>query len=107
MPQQHHPRSAERTTGIDFCNHDLGDKRTGDIEMKRTSIRTVASVAVLLAFSVSMAAQDRYTVKVPDGLAFSEFKGYETWAEVAPSATEGSIKTILANPIMMSAYKAG
>lgn len=42
--------------------------------------------------------QDRYTLKIPDGLAFSDFRGYDTWQDVAPSATEGSIKSILANP---------
>jgi hypothetical protein len=52
-------------------------------------------------------AQDRYTLKIPDGLAFSDFRGYDTWQDVAPSTTEGSIKSILANPTMMSAYRAG
>jgi hypothetical protein len=32
-----------------------------------------------LATRAAISAQDKYTVKVPDGLAFSEFKGYEDW----------------------------
>jgi hypothetical protein len=44
---------------------------------------------------------------VPDGLAFSEFKGYDTWEDVAVSETEGSVKAILANPAMIKAYKQG
>lgn len=56
---------------------------------------------------IALGQQDRYTLKVPDGLAFSEFRGYDTWQDVAPSATEGSIKSILANPVMMRAYKEG
>jgi len=27
---------------------------------------------------MAIAAQDRFTLKVPNGLAFSEFRGYET-----------------------------
>jgi len=44
---------------------------------------------------------------VPDGLAFSEFKGYDKWEDVAVSETEGSVKAILGNPTMIRAYKEG
>jgi hypothetical protein len=54
-----------------------------------------------------LAQQDRYTLKVPDGLAFSEFRGYDRWEVVAVSETEGSVKAILANPTMIRAYKEG
>jgi hypothetical protein len=55
------------------------------------------------------AAQDKYAVKVPNGLAFSEFKGYEDWQAVGPSLTDAQnvIRLILANPVMIDAYKAG
>ena len=46
-------------------------------------------------------------MKIPDGLAFSEFEGYDTWQTVAVSETEGSVKAILANPVMIAAYKEG
>jgi hypothetical protein len=48
-----------------------------------------------------------YSLKVPDGLAFSEFEGYDTRQTVAVNETEGSVKAILANPAMISAYKEG
>ncbi|HKV26603.1 MAG TPA: cytochrome P460 family protein [Candidatus Acidoferrum sp.] len=64
-------------------------------------------VSLLVMGGTMFAHQDRYTLKVPDGLAFSEFRGYDTWQDVAPSATEGSIKSILANPMMINAYKQG
>jgi hypothetical protein len=85
------------------------DKRTGAAEMKIESVRMVAGVvaSLCLCAGIALAAQDRYTVAVPDGLAFSEIKGYETWQDVAPSVTEGTIKSIVANPVMMSAYRAG
>ena len=40
------------------------------------SISLSLSIAVLV-IGVSISAQDKYAVKVPDGLAFSEFRGYE------------------------------
>jgi hypothetical protein len=71
---------------------------------------TVLVVAMALCGLVGIrlaAQQDRYTLKIPDGLAFSEFRGYDTWQDVAPSVTEGSVKSILANPTMINAYKEG
>ena len=44
---------------------------------------------------------------MPDGLAFSEFKGYDKWEDVAVSETEGGVKAILGNPTMIRAYKEG
>ena len=43
-------------------------------------------------------AQDKYTVKVPNGLAFSEFRGYEDWAVIAISENGGVIAAIVGNP---------
>jgi len=51
--------------------------------------------------------EDWYKLKVPDGLAFAEFKGYDTWQDVAVSETEGSVKAILGNPKLIQAYKEG
>jgi hypothetical protein len=55
----------------------------------------------------AISAQDKYTVQVPGGLAFSEFRGYEDWQTVAVSQTEDAIAVILANPVMIDAYRAG
>lgn len=44
---------------------------------------------------------------MPDGLAFSEIKGYDTWQDVAVSETETSVKAILGNATMISAYNGG
>ena len=66
-------------------------------------------IAVVLAVlgDGAFSAQDKYTVQVPNGLAFSEFKGYEDWQTVAVSQTEGVLAVILANPVMIDAYRAG
>jgi hypothetical protein len=66
---------------------------------------TVASVAVVGAMALE--AQDKYTLKVPNGLAFSDFRGYETWQDVAVSQTEHGLKVIAANDAMMDAYRQG
>ena len=36
-----------------------------------------ASLAALA--SMAVAEQDRYTLQIPDGLAWSDFRGYENW----------------------------
>jgi Cytochrome P460 len=79
--------------------------------MKGKTIRVTLFVGVLLSVLVALAlaAQDRYTLKVPGGLAFSDFRGYEDWQVVAPSHTDASnvMRVILANPVMIKAYRAG
>jgi hypothetical protein len=65
----------------------------------------VASLAALI--SIALAAEDKYTLKAPNGVAFSEFRGYESWQNVAPSVTKDGIKSILANPVMIKAYQDG
>ena len=65
----------------------------------------VALVAVL--GGMTFAAQDRFTLTAPNGVAFSEFRGYETWQNVAVSETDNGIKVIPANPVMINAYREG
>jgi cytochrome P460 len=68
-----------------------------------------AAIALMLAISGSTAvsAQDKYSVQVPNGLAFSEVRGYEDWQVVAVSQAGDLIEVILANPVMIEAYRAG
>jgi hypothetical protein len=77
--------------------------------MKRTPFPAILIIVVLLAVlgSMALAAQDRFTLKVPNGLAFSEFRGYETWQDVAVSQTENGLKVIAANNVMINAYRQG
>jgi len=72
----------------------------------------VASAAACIVGSMvlgskAVSAQDKYTVQVPDGLAFSEFRGFEDWPTVAVSQSGDLIEVILANPVMIEAYRAG
>ena len=77
--------------------------------MKRTAFPAIVIVAVLLAVlgSLALAQQDKYTVRVPGGLAFSEFRGYEAWQVVSISQDGPLMAAILANPVMIDAYAAG
>ena len=73
---------------------------------KRLTIAIIAIVLGVLS-GAALSAQDRYTVKVPNGLAFSEFRGYEKWQVVSVSQDGGKFAAILANPAMIDAYQAG
>ena len=77
--------------------------------MKRSSIFTIGMAVVFLAVlgGLVISAQDKYTVKVPGGLAFSEFKGYEGWQTISVSRNERVMAVILGNPAMIDAYQAG
>ncbi len=77
--------------------------------MTKIPSRLMVIIAIVLTVlgGKAISAQDKYTVQVPNGLAFSEFKGYEDWQVVAVSQTEELIALILANPVMIDAYRAG
>ena len=71
---------------------------------------TSLSILVLLAASgvaISATEQDKYTVKVPGGLAMSEFRGYESWPVISISHNGDNMAVIVGNPAMIAAYKAG
>ena len=71
----------------------------------------IALALAVLGHRVSSAQdkQDKYTLKVPGGLAFSDFKGYEDWQAVGPTLTDAQnvIRLIVANPVMIEAYRQG
>ena len=76
---------------------------------RKSMLAVVTTTAALVALgSTAISAEaDKYTVKVPGGLAFSEFKGYESWEVVSASEDGGLLAIIVANPVMIAAYKAG
>jgi Cytochrome P460 len=77
--------------------------------MTRIASSVVAIFAVVLAFfgGRAISAQDKYTLQVPGGLAFLEFRGYENWPVIAISENQGVIAVIVGNPAMIDAYKKG
>lgn len=66
-----------------------------------------ASVAGVGQTQGDHSMQDKYALKVPNGLAFAEFKGYENWPVIAISYNGGKLAAILGNPVMIQAYKEG
>ena len=60
-----------------------------------------------LAISAQDSAESKYGVRVPGGLAFSEFRGYEAWQTISISRNERVVASILGNPAMVEAYRAG
>ena len=86
--------------------------------MKSRNTPVITIVASLAALGgMALAAQDKYTVQVPGGLALSECRGYDDWPAVAvshPDSTMGAseepddkLTVIVANPAMIDAYRAG
>ena len=77
--------------------------------MKIKSMLTMAIVPVLLAVAAGTAisAQDKYALKTPSGIAFSDFRGYEGWVVVSSAQTDEVLKVIVGNPAMIAAYRAG
>jgi hypothetical protein len=76
--------------------------------MMRSRALLIGIAAIwLAAFGWVVSAQDKYSVKVPGGLAFSEFKGFESWQTIATSRNERVVAVILGNPAMIAAYQAG
>jgi hypothetical protein len=80
--------------------------------MNRKRALTIGVAAWLTGLGgFALTAQDvgpgKYTVQVPGGLAFSEFRGYEAWQTIAISRNDKVVAAILGNPVMIAAFKAG
>jgi hypothetical protein len=77
--------------------------------MKRKSKPTIAIATAVFAVlgAVAVYAQDKYSLKSPGGIAFSDFRGYEDWSVVSSARTDEVLKVIVANPAMIAAYKDG
>jgi hypothetical protein len=77
------------------------------IFFNRASTLVLGAVALAALGGVALAAQDKYTVQVPDGLALSEVRGYEKWQVIGASQSGDVIAVIVGNPAMIEAYQAG
>jgi hypothetical protein len=77
--------------------------------MNRNSKLMIAMASAVLAILAAtlVYAQDKYLLKSPGGIAFSDFKGYEDWSVVSTAHTDDVLKVIVANPTMINAYKSG
>jgi|ERR1700722_5829410 len=75
-----------------------------------TTVATAVAVLAVLCAAALFAQsqnQEKYSLKSPSGIAFSDFRGYEDWSVVSSARTDEILKVIVANPKMIKAYKAG
>ena len=87
--------------------------------MKHAHMLTIASVSALLVVAGGAAlyahdqlksgpsSHDKYSLVSPSGISFADFRGYEDWSVVSSARTDKVLKVIVANPVMIQAYKAG
>lgn len=74
---------------------------------RKHRVIAIAMPALIVLAATAIYAQDKYSLKSPGGIAFSDFKGYEDWAVVSSARTDEVLKVIVGNPTMINAYKAG
>jgi hypothetical protein len=72
-----------------------------------TLLAVLVAVAVCAQDNGSPNVRDKYSLKSPSGIAFSDFRGYEDWPAVSSARQDEILKVIVANPRMITAYKAG
>ena len=77
------------------------------VRSRRVRLAAGSGLALAMLAGIALPAQDKYTLQVPNGLAFSDFRGYEDWKVVAASQTDDLLKVMVANPIMIEAYRSG
>jgi hypothetical protein len=72
-----------------------------------TAVAALAVVVAAVYAQEEHSARDKYTLVSPSGIAFSDFRGYEDWATVSSARQDQILKVIVANPRMITAFKAG
>ena len=72
-----------------------------------TVLAVLVAVAVYAQDNESANGQGKYSLKSPSGIPFSDFRGYEDWPAVSSARQDEILKVIVANPKMITAYKAG
>ncbi len=87
-------------------------QRKAKTEIRVNRIAMVTGTALLAALGGAILCaqgqdKEKYSLKSPDGVAFSDFRGYEDWSLVSSARTEEVLKVIVANPAMIQAYKTG
>jgi hypothetical protein len=81
-------------------------KRSAGFTIVATAVAVLAVLGGLALFAQGQ-DKDKYSLKSPSGIAFSDFRGYEDWSVVSSARTTEVLKVIVANPAMIKAYKAG
>ena len=97
VPQEQQEQKIETRTAV---------KRIGGFTIVATAVAVLAVLGVAALFAQGQ-DKDKYSLVSPGGIAFSDFRGYEDWADVSSARNHEILKVIVANPTMIKAYKAG
>ena len=81
-------------------------KRIGGFTIVATAVAALAVLGAVVLYAQSQDS-DKYSLKSPSGVAFSDFRGYEDWAVISSARTDERLKVIVGNPTMIKAFKAG
>ena len=81
-------------------------KRIAGFTVVAMAVTGLAALGAIALFARGQ-GNDRYSLKSPGGIEFSDFRGYGDWAVASSSRTDERLKVIVANPTMIKAYKAG
>ena len=81
-------------------------ERTAGFTIVATAVAVLAVLGAVVLYAQSQ-DNDKYSLKSPSGVAFSDFKGYEDWAVISSAHTDERLKVIVGNPTMIKAFKAG
>ncbi|HLW87363.1 MAG TPA: cytochrome P460 family protein [Terriglobales bacterium] len=97
VPQEQQEQKIETRTAVE---------RTAGFTIVATAVAVLAALGAVVLFAQGQ-NNDKYSLISPGGIAFSDFRGYEDWADVSSARTDEILKVIVANPTMIKAYKAG
>ena len=81
-------------------------ERAAGFTLVATAVAVLAVLGAVVLYAQSQ-DNDKYSLKSPSGVAFSDFKGYEDWAVISSARTDERLKVIVGNPTMIKAFKAG
>ncbi|MGA7560008.1 MAG: cytochrome P460 family protein [Terriglobales bacterium] len=97
MPQEQREQRIETSTAV---------KHIGGFTAVATAVAVLAVLGAVILYAQSQ-DNDKYSLKSPSGIAFSDFRGYEDWSVVSSAHTDERLKVIVGNPTMIKAFKAG
>jgi mono/diheme cytochrome c family protein len=101
-----------RLTGMPAWKSSISDDDTWKLtrfihSLPRMEAASATPAPVQSPTPAAASAQDKYTLKIPNGLAFSEFRGYENWQVVSISHDGNLMAATLGNALLIDAYRAG
>ena len=97
VPQEQQEQKIETRTAVE---------RTAGFTIVATAVAVLAALGAVVLLAQGQ-NNDKYSLISPGGIAFSDFRGYEDWADVSSAHTDERLKVIVGNPTMIKAFKAG